>query len=238
MIGRVILFLQQRTYSMKKYILIMAGGEGTRFDAEMPKQFALLEKRPVIMHTFDAFNQVEDAEFILVLNEHWQEQWKIMCKEHSFKTPHTLVTGGETRFHSVLAGLQKVINPSIVAIHDAARPLVSEKLIENCFRVAETKSCAIPVIPISDSIRYVSGPHNKAVDREQYRAVQTPQVFKSNLILQAYRQSYDEKFTDDASVLGSLGYPVILVAGETENIKITHPIDIQIAALLLQHRKK
>jgi 2-C-methyl-D-erythritol 4-phosphate cytidylyltransferase len=223
---------------MKKYILIMAGGEGTRFDAESPKQFALLIKRPVIMQTFDAFNQVEDAEFILVLHERWHEQWKSLCKEHSFKTPHKLVTGGETRFHSVVAGLQSVTNPSIVAIHDAARPLVTPNLIETCFKVAETKSCAIPVVAIDDSIRYVSGPHNKAVDRDQYKAVQTPQVFKSNLILQAYRQSYDEKFTDDASVLGSIGYPVILVAGEAENIKITHPVDLQVAELFLKNRKK
>jgi len=222
---------------MKKYILIMAGGKGERFGAETPKQFALLNNKPMMMHTMEAFAHLEDSEIILVLAEHLHETWKNLCKQYTFHVPHSLVAGGPTRFHSVLAGLQLITNPSLVAIHDAARPLVSSQLIDSCFKVAETKSCAIPVIPINDSIRYVSGPHNKAIDRTQYRAVQTPQIFKSNLILQAYRQSYDEKFTDDASVLGSLGYPVILTQGEVENMKITYPMDLQIAALYLNNRK-
>ena len=232
---RVFLFL---LYHMKKYILILAGGAGKRFESELPKQFALLNGKPMLMHAFEAFNQVEDAEFVLILNEDWHQHWNKLCQEYAFKIPHRLVVGGLTRFHSVQAGLTLVSNPSLIAIHDAVRPLVSAVLIQSCFKIAEFKSCAVPVIPFTDSIRYVSGPHNKTVAREQYRAVQTPQVFKSNLILQAYRQSWEEKFTDDSSVLESLGYPVILIPGETENIKITSPKDLQMAEIILKNRVK
>lgn len=223
---------------MKKYILIVAGGVGKRFESEQPKQFALLNNRPVLMHAFDVFKETEESEFILVLPEDWHQHWNKLCKEYAFNTPHQLVSGGLTRFHSVMAGLRFATNPSLVAIHDAARPLASTDLVQSCFKIAEMKGCAIPVIPFSDSIRFVSGPHNKTVARDQYRAVQTPQVFKSNLILQAYRQSYEEKFTDDSSVLESLGYPVILIPGEAGNIKITNQIDLQIAEIILNNQKK
>ncbi len=214
----------------------MAGGEGLRFGAEIPKQFALLAGKPVIMHAFDAFSETEEAEYILVLNEQWHELWNDLCQKHGFETPHKVVTGGSTRFHSVVAGMRLVTNPSLVAIHDAARPLVSKTKIADAFKIAEQKTCAIPVIPVDDSIRYVSGPHNKSLDRSQYRMVQTPQVFRSNLILQAYRQSYDEKFTDDATVLESHGYPVILVDGDRDNIKITTQVDLQIAEQILKSK--
>ncbi|MDP2721311.1 MAG: 2-C-methyl-D-erythritol 4-phosphate cytidylyltransferase [Bacteroidales bacterium] len=222
---------------MKKFILILAGGAGKRFESELPKQFNLLNGKPMLMYAFDAFSKTEDAEFILVLNEDWHQHWNQLCKDFAFTIPHRLVVGGETRFHSVQAGLSLVTNPSLVAIHDGVRPLVTPELIENCFKTAEQKSCAIPVTQFTDSIRYVSGPHNKTVAREQYRAVQTPQVFKSNLILQAYRQSWEDKFTDDSSVLESLGYPVILIAGEKENIKVTTPVDLQMAEIILKNRQ-
>ncbi|MCF8348442.1 MAG: 2-C-methyl-D-erythritol 4-phosphate cytidylyltransferase [Bacteroidales bacterium] len=221
---------------MKKYILIMAGGEGLRFGSEIPKQFALLAGKPVIMHAFEAFSALEETEFVLVLNEQWQELWKELCQTHNFKIEHSVVAGGPTRFHSVVAGMRLVTNPSLVAIHDAARPFVSKELIANAFKTAEQKTCAVPVVPVDESIRYVSGPHNKSLDRSQYRLVQTPQVFRSNLILQAYRQSFDEKFTDDASVLESIGYPVILIDGESENIKITTPLDLGLAELLIKEK--
>lgn len=214
----------------------MAGGEGLRFGAETPKQFALLAGKPVIMHAFEAFSALEETEFILVLNEQWQELWKDLCQSHNFKIKHTVVSGGPTRFHSVVAGLRLVTNPSLVAIHDAARPFVSNDLIAIALKTAEQKTCAIPVVQINDSIRYVSGPHNKSLDRSQYRLVQTPQVFRSNLILQAYRQSFDEKFTDDASVLESIGYPVILIDGELDNIKITTPIDLELAEIIFRSK--
>lgn len=215
----------------------MAGGTGTRFGSEIPKQFALLDNKPVLMHTLETFFHLEDTAFILVLPEHWHSHWADLCKKFNFNLPHTVIEGGSTRFQSVAAGLKHVKNPSLVIIHDAVRPLVTPELINTCVKYAQAKSCAIPVIPLTDTLRFVSGPHNKAVDRNQYRSVQTPQVFKSNLILQAYQQGYDEKFTDDASVLGALGYPVILVPGEVENIKITTPIDLQIAELVIQNRK-
>lgn len=223
---------------MKKYIVIVAGGKGLRMGSEIPKQFMELVGRPILMHTMEIFRKVyHDINIVLVLPETQLDYWKTLCVKHNFKLDHKIAFGGETRFHSVKNGLELVEKKSVVGIHDAVRPLVNEITISNCFENSIKKGNAIPVVPINDSIRKVEvnigGGKNNSVDREHYFIVQTPQVFLSDLILEAFQQDYSKSFTDDASVLEADGKSINLVEGNFENIKITRPFDLKMAEILL-----
>ena len=143
--------------------------------------------------------------------------------------------GGTTRFQSVKNGLRLVTNPqSIVGIHDAARPFVSLQTIKNCFETATLKGNAIPCISLNDSIRKIKNKTNIAVNRNDYKIIQTPQCFLASIIKQAFNQPYNPLFTDDATVLESIGQTIFLVDGNIENIKITTPHDLLIANAFLK----
>ena len=216
----------------------MAGGAGNRMKNPVPKQFAELAGKPVLMYTFDIFRKYDpEIEFILVLPETETDQWNQLVAKHKFEIGYQLALGGETRFHSVKNGLKLIPDDGIVFIHDAVRPLVSVETITNCYQTALNKGNAIPVIAVAESIRKVKGNNNKAVDRSRYFLVQTPQTFQTNLIKKAYRQEYSPFFTDDASVLEAAGEKINLVNGNRENIKITFPEDLTQVELLLQKNR-
>lgn len=233
---------------MEKYVVIVAGGKGLRMGADLPKQFIPLEGKPVLMYTLEAFNNWDaDVDILLVLPEGHQDYWKMLCKELNCTVAHTIVNGGETRFHSVKNALD-YLNEEIgitlegkkkawIAIHDGVRPFPSSEVIDNCFNSALQEGNAIPVIPIIDSIRVMTEEGSCPVDRADYYAVQTPQVFHSDLLLEAYRQPYAPRFTDDASVVESMGETVHLVPGNRENIKITTPFDLLVAKALCPYCK-
>ncbi len=225
---------------MDTYIVLVAGGKGLRMESATPKQFLLLEGKPLVMHTFKAFSGFYGkAVFMLVLPGIEIGRWKQLCAQYNFTLPHRIVEGGPTRFHSVKNALSAIPDKNMVCIHDAVRPLVSSETIANCFRTARIHGSAIPVVPLSESVRQVENGLSRAVNRKNYRIVQTPQVFQSQLIKKAYLQTYRENFTDDAVVLESNGQPVYIVSGNTENIKITHPGDLAYAeAVLSTSRKK
>lgn len=219
---------------MKKYIIIVAGGSGSRMGSATPKQFLELLGLPILMHTLKKFQQVVDeGEIILALPEKEQNTWQSLCEKHQFDVPHQVVNGGESRFHSVQNALKKVEEKSIVAIHDGVRPLVSENVITNCLQAAKTHGAAIPTLPMQDSIRKISDNGSEIADRSQFVLVQTPQCFQSDIILKAYQQDYQNSFTDDASVVEQLGYEIYLVEGNKENIKITTPEDLKMAEVLV-----
>ena len=219
---------------MKKYILIVAGGKGKRMGTEQPKQFLEVGGLPLLMHTFHAFSFLRGSlEFILVLPAELINGWKELCKFHHFSTPHQIAEAGPKRFHSVKSGLKLLPANVLVAIHDAARPFVSKQVIEACFKMAERKGNAVPVIPIHESVREIQGTFSAAIDRNKIRLVQTPQVFHSSAIQRAYQQPYNESFTDDATVAESIGEQVHLVDGNKENIKITSPADLVFAQTLI-----
>ncbi|MBN2616092.1 MAG: 2-C-methyl-D-erythritol 4-phosphate cytidylyltransferase [Bacteroidales bacterium] len=224
---------------MEVYIVIVADSQGLRKENEEPKSFHLIDRKPVVMHTFDAFSMFYGkAKFLLVLPELEIGRWKHLCFEFDFNVPHELVEGGPTRFHSVKNALARVPEKTMVLIHDAVRPLVDEHTIMNCFRTAKIHGNAIPVIPLKDPIRKVEKALSLPVDRTQYRVVQTPQVFQSQLIKKAYMQIYREQFTDDASVLESTGTQMRIVEGNEDNIKITRAGDLGYAQIVLQSRNK
>lgn len=218
----------------KKVAIIVAGGSGTRMQSAVPKQFLELSGKPVLYHTIAAFAAAfPDMEIVLVLPEaHFTfANHLLQAFDH---LPHITITkGGETRFHSVKNGLQLVKQPSVVFVHDGVRPLVSTTLIRTCYEAALAHGSAIPVIEMKDSIREISAGSNAAVDRDRFRIIQTPQTFLSELILPAFELPYDPLFTDEATVVERLGHPVHLLPGEESNIKITRPLDLAIAAVLL-----
>lgn len=223
---------------MKKYAIIVAGGKGNRFKSEVPKQFVNLVDKPVLMHTVEAFfNYDKNLNIIIVLPSEQIDFWKEICKKHSFSIPHEVVEGGKERFFSVKNGLSNIKQAGIVAIHDGVRPLIDAQTLENCFQKAEESGNAIPVVAPVDSMRELSGGKNKHVNRNNYRLIQTPQVFKTDLIINAFEQEFSELFTDDASVLESMMPGCInLVEGNRQNIKITTPEDLIYAEAILQNR--
>ena len=218
----------------KQHIIIVAGGKGLRMGSDLPKQFIPLCGKPVLMHTIEAFCAYNSRiDIILVLPFSHQGYWKELCQEYSFEIPHKIASGGETRFHSVKNGL-KLVDEGWVGIHDGVRPLASKSLISRCFEEAIQKKAVIPVIHSTDSLRKMDdNTHSHIIDRSKIRLVQTPQVFSVDLLQKAYRQKYDETFTDDASVVEFAGEKIYLTEGETTNIKITTPMDLKIGELIL-----
>ena len=220
---------------MKKFVIIVAGGSGRRMGSKIPKQFLELCGKPILVHTIQVFYDFDpECELILVLPEAQQEYWKELCLKHSFTLPHRIVSGGKNRFNSVQNGLKLIDEEGIVFIHDGVRPLVSRQTIEKCYRLAQKNGNAIPVLPMNESLRKSEGKDSISVDRTLYFSVQTPQTFQINLIQIAYQQSFDTSFTDDASVAEKAGFPVFMVEGNRENIKITNPTDLIVAEAFLQ----
>jgi len=220
---------------MKKFVILVAGGSGSRMGTEIPKQFLEISGIPVLMHTIQVFHNFDpESELILVLPEAQQKFWTELCLKHSFSIPLRVANGGETRFHSVSNGLKLIDGEGIVFIHDGVRPLVSQETLARCFESAVKSKNAIPILPITESLRKIEDDQNSSVDRSQYFSVQTPQTFRSEQILEAFKQIYDPSFTDDASVVEKAGYSIHLVEGNTENVKITAPSDLIVAEVFLK----
>ena len=217
---------------MKKIALIVAGGKGERINADIPKQFLLLNNLPILMHTLNAFTDFDKR--ILVLPQSQIENWKTLCGEYNFALKHMLVAGGINRFGSVKNGLRKVDEGSIVAIHDGVRPLISKNLTNKLIATTKKGIGVVPVVPVKDSLRKVDGNNSKAVSRSSLYKVQTPQCFFASTIKDAYKQNFSLFFTDDASVLESNGGKIIAILGEEKNIKITTKEDLRIAEVFMQ----
>jgi 2-C-methyl-D-erythritol 4-phosphate cytidylyltransferase len=221
----------------QRFALIMAGGKGLRMNAQIPKQFLEIAGKPVIMHTIETFfNFDPEISLIVVLPPDQVEYWQQLCKKHAFSIHHRIAPGGETRFHSVKNALDFISTPSLVAVHDAVRPLVSAETISRCFENAEKADAAIPVIELVDSIREITGDKSKTVIRNNFRLVQTPQIFDGELLIEAYNQQYNPLFTDDASVVESAGKKIYLVEGNRENIKITTQMDLTFAEMIMKNK--
>ena len=227
---------------MSDYIIVVAGGKGLRMGSDIPKQFLPIGDKPVLMRTLERFREYsDDLQIILVLPEAQQEYWQELCKKYDFKVEYLLANGGQTRFHSVQNGLALVPDDAegVVGVHDGVRPFPSIEVIRNCYETARTAKAVIPVIPVVETLRHISLTSHplpltsKTVPRDEYRLVQTPQTFDIQLLKAANRQSYNDGFTDDASVVESYGHKITLVEGNRENIKITTPYDITVAEAII-----
>lgn len=217
-------------------VVIVAGGKGLRAGGDIPKQFQPIGSKPMLMHTIEAFYNFDyRMRIVVVLPDEFRDLWYELCEKHDFKIQHTIVSGGETRFHSVKNGLSEISEDEIVGIHDAARPFVSKEVIERCYREAFDFRCGIiPVIEEKNSVRILTGYESKPFDRTRIRVVQTPQVFPADLLKNAYETPYREEFTDDASVAEDDGIQIKLVEGDEKNIKITTSFDLKLADFFVQ----
>lgn len=224
---------------MKKIAVIVAGGAGTRMGSDIPKQFLLLNSRPVLWHSVNAFaNAFDDIAFIIVLPENFIGDGEKILRDFSATHSIAFVKGGHTRFHSVKNGLELVKEKAVVFVHDAVRCLLSKDLIHRCYEQTIIKTCAIPAIAATDSIRLIKEDgKNILLNRNKVCIIQTPQTFQSEIILPAFEQAYHESFTDEASVVESLGKEIFLIEGENENIKITRPTDLVVAEYILSRRQ-
>lgn len=219
---------------MKFYAIIVAGGSGNRMNSPVPKQFLLLNGEPVLMHTLRAFQSSDiSPEILLVLHPDFFTTWHELCLKYEFNIPHRIVAGGKERFNSVKNALSFIDEDAIIGVHDAVRPVVSNDLINRCFHEAILKGAVIPVIESRDSLRKKEGELTRSIPREDILIVQTPQAFKSSLLKEAYQQEFSSHFTDDASVVEKNGADVHTTKGDSRNIKITYPEDIQVASFFL-----
>lgn len=221
---------------MDKYVVIVAGGSGSRMNSDIPKQFLLIESKPILLHSIEKFiNAIEGIHLVLVLQKSEWERWENLKKEHSFDYPIILAEGGATRFASVKAGLSQInVSKGIVGIHDSVRPLVTKECIRNCYEQAESKGNAVPVVDLKDSIRMLISEGSVAMDRKNFKLVQTPQCFDLSQLKQAYESVSSDSFTDDASLFEITGQKLNLVKGNEENIKITTKLDLHLAEMLLK----
>lgn len=221
---------------MKNTTIIVAGGKGERMNTDTPKQFLEIQGKPILMHTLEVFHRFDAAmQLILVLPAVQIDFWRELCKKHAFRLPHEIVTGGQTRFHSVKNGLKALQTNGLIAVHDGVRPLVSVETISHCFAEAEKLGAVIPVIDMVDSVRQLTENGNQSIDRTALKLVQTPQVFDDKLLKRAYEQEFSPLFTDDASVVEATGKEIYLVEGNRENIKITTEFDLRLAETILKY---
>jgi 2-C-methyl-D-erythritol 4-phosphate cytidylyltransferase len=213
---------------MTKYAIIVAGGIGSRMESETPKQFLLLNGKPILFYAIDAFLKTfDDCKIILVLPEEHIATGQEIIDAFFDYNKIKIVVGGRTRFHSVQNGLKLVTDEdSIVFVHDAVRPMITSSLIMKCYASALEVGTAVPTIALKDSIRQLNEDGNDAVDRTSFVLVQTPQAFHAKILLPAFNIDYKDKFTDEATVVEAFGLTVALVEGEEQNIKITKPTDL------------
>ncbi len=226
------------------HAIVVAGGTGTRMGTDTPKQFLPLAGMPVMMHTLNAFHRSESSpQLLVVIHPSLRDEWFALCQKYRFSVPHTLTDGGENRFESVQKGLKKLqslgidLSESVIAVHDAARPLITPDLIDKTFEQARLTGSAALALGSTDSVRIKSsnGLKNNAYPREKVYRMQTPQTFRGDILIAAYDDANQTgTYTDDASVVESKGYPVTLIDGDTRNIKITFPEDLRIAEIFLE----
>jgi 2-C-methyl-D-erythritol 4-phosphate cytidylyltransferase len=222
---------------MKKIAIIVAGGSGTRMGCKTPKQFIEINNKPVIIYSFEAFYHYDKSvQFILALHNDYFSLWEKIIKKYPVFKDIEIVTGGKTRFHSVQNAVRIIREEALIAVHDAVRPIVSVDTIARCYETAGIKGCAVPCMEVSESLRELIPAGSRPVDRNKIVTIQTPQVFRSDILIKAYRQRYSAKYTDDSTVVENAGYKITLTGGNRHNIKITTKEDLIFAEILLTNK--
>lgn len=220
-----------------KSVIITAGGFGKRMDSDLPKQFLTLGSKPILMHTIELFYHFDNnIEILLTLPSEWKGYWETLVDKHYFRIPHLVVNGGNERFFSIKNALKKVTG-EVVAVHDGVRPFTSSEVIKNCFQALEKHQAVVPAVKLKESLRWITENKNIAVNRSEYKLIQTPQCFHTHLLKEVYEQPFDETITDDASLAERKNIPIHILEGNEENIKITTRLDMLIAETFLNRRK-
>tara|TARA_B100001758_G_C18393212_1_gene604248 strand:+ start:245 stop:925 length:681 start_codon:yes stop_codon:yes gene_type:complete len=222
----------------KHFVIILAGGEGKRMQTDTLKQFLVLGKKPVLMHSLHTFYQFDKKSVLsVVLPKNKINYWKSICKKYDFNLQHNIFFGGKSRYDSVKNALFKLdINQDdIVSIHDGVRPFISKELIKKIFNSALKKGHAAPILAPKDSLRMFieNSTRTKSVDRSIFRLTQTPQIFKGDIIKIAYQKANNNN-TDDISLIENDVSKVNLINGEQINIKITTKEDWYLAQKIIK----
>jgi 2-C-methyl-D-erythritol 4-phosphate cytidylyltransferase len=218
---------------IKKTVIITAGGIGKRMNSDLPKQFIEIREKSILAQTIECFHAFDSQIQILVtLPSEWIEYWNNWCLTKSFQIKHEIIEGGNERYHSIKNALN-LATGSLIAIHDGVRPLVSIATITKAFKLANEKGNAVPVFPITESIRFIKNDETNSLDRKNYFIVQTPQVFSSELIRKAYERNFHDFITDDASLVEEMNQKIYTFEGNEENIKITTLFDLSLMSNFL-----
>ncbi|HKJ33693.1 MAG TPA: 2-C-methyl-D-erythritol 4-phosphate cytidylyltransferase [Balneolales bacterium] len=223
----------------KVAVIIPSAGSGKRFKSELPKPYVLLKGRPILQRTVDLFTSIPSVKQIIIpTSKALQERSRELFRDYSL--PVNVIEGGSTRQYSIQNAISHIDeNIDLIAVHDAVRPFVTKKTVENCCEEALNVGGAVVGIKVKDTIKKVD--QNRFVietpDRNTLWQCQTPQIFRKNIFIEAYEHAYKNKFigTDDASVVEFYGKPVKMIEGNSENIKITYPLDLLIAESLIQN---
>jgi 2-C-methyl-D-erythritol 4-phosphate cytidylyltransferase len=224
---------------MRNSVIVVAGGSGKRMGANLPKQFLEIDNKALIIYTLEKFLEFDsEIEIVLVINKTFFEYWERAKNKAAFDYPVKIAEGGETRFHSVKNGLGKLEGRQLIGIHDSVRSLLSPEMIRRVYNAAEKFGCAIPCVPLKESVRELIGNKSRSIDRSSILVVQTPQVFRSEILFKSYETACESAFTDDASVVERAGYEISIVQGDEYNLKITTPEDFEMAKLLLTAQKQ
>ncbi|MFZ4262669.1 2-C-methyl-D-erythritol 4-phosphate cytidylyltransferase [Sphingobacterium sp. HJSM2_6] len=222
------------------FVIIVAAGTGTRLGGDLPKQYQLLADKPILMQTILKFSTSQiHPKIIVVLAKGMEALWDELCQKHQFELEHYSCVGGSSRFQSVKNALIyiqeqfKITKDTKIAVHDAARPLITSQLIDQLYSTCDSsRPAVIPAVASSNSIRIGDQHNSRAIDRNQVWQVQTPQTFLGELLMEAYQQEEDLLFTDDASVVEKMSNIIHLIPGENHNLKITYEEDLIIAHYL------
>jgi 2-C-methyl-D-erythritol 4-phosphate cytidylyltransferase len=223
---------------MKVWAIIPTAGTGQRMKSETPKPFMKLAGEPVIVHTLKAFEACAIIDGVVIVgHEDSLDDFRSLVAEKGFCKVCTIIPGGDTRTQSVRNGLKALPKDvDIVMIHDGVRPLVTTKVIEEGVRVANESGAAVAAVPVKPTLKVVdprTGRISETLDRTLVWEIQTPQVFRRELIERAYRG--EENATDDAALVEKLRVPVMIFAGDERNIKITTPDDLVVAEAFLKN---
>ncbi len=222
---------------MQKIAIITAGGSGTRMGSSIPKQFLLLNQKPLLYYTLSAFVEAfHDIQFVLVVPQDYWLAAEQLIKDMNLENQTKIVVGGVTRFHSVQNGIRTITTSAVVFVHDGVRCLVSSDLIKRCYDQTIQMGSAIPAVASVDSIRIVANQTHATIDRDRVKIIQTPQTFLSAPLIKAFEQTYHANFTDEATVMEAAGETVYLIEGEYSNLKITRPNDLIIANTIISDR--
>jgi 2-C-methyl-D-erythritol 4-phosphate cytidylyltransferase len=216
--------------------IITAGGIGKRMGTELPKQFLSVADKPILLHTLERlFSFDKDAQIILTLPQEWKNYWQEILKEHQCTIPHRVVDGGQERYHSVKNAIG-FCSGNFIAIHDGVRPFVSNETFERLKEAVFQYGAVVPVSPVKESLRFFNEHGSQSIDRSKFMLVQTPQVFSKEIIQNSYDTEYHQSITDDASLVEACGFVVHTVDGNEENIKITSPLDLALAGILIEQK--
>ena len=220
---------------MKVKVIIPASGSGERFGSKIPKQFLKIEGKEIIAHTLEKFNSIKLIDEIIISTKlEYFVKISTILKKYNLRKVKKIVEGGKRRQDSVYNALINLEceKDELILIHDAVRPFISKKKVLELIETAEKENCVIPGMAVPETVKRVDAENivTETIDRKNLRTIQTPQVFRYDILRKSFEKAYKDKFTgtDESAIVENAGYKVKVIEGEKANVKITYREDILI----------